>query len=239
MVHQGYPYRMPPSSGAPAAWQNGVTSFEDPGSRNCLLYCENVTDRKLLQRYLAIDGNFATFGSPTAKPEDPSGRVEGTFVLSHQLFFERFLLPNLQAFVQAGEVFPGQVKFEYRPGYNNYTYWLPYTIGAHGDWPNYASPNDDIYKFKLVVDPQDSTTMCYQAQVPNAREQPLQYNEKGNNWNKVWCEGSPTVTVRWQKGGSRITIDAQTVYIERLTTANHQKVDPGSHQLVPAIHWFL
>lgn len=238
MVHQGYPYRMPASSGAPPEWQKGVTSFEDPGSRNCLLYCENATKRELTQRYLGVEGNFATFGNPTSKPEDPSGRVEGTFALSHQLFFERFLLPNLQSFVQASEVFPREPMTWYEDGYKNYSYRTPYRTGSHGDESPYPGPDADIYKFKLVVDPENSTSMCYQAHVPNARDQPLKYNERGNNWNKVWCDGSPTVTVRWQKGGTRITVDAKTVYQEHLTTSNHQNVDPGSHQLVPAISWF-
>ncbi|KAK0707165.1 hypothetical protein B0T21DRAFT_377299 [Apiosordaria backusii] len=237
MVHQGYPYRMPAVSGAPPEWQKGVTSFEDPGSRNCLLYCENTTKRDMKQRYLGVDGNFATFGSATSKPEDPSGRVEGTFSLSHQLFFERFLLPNLQAFVKASEVFPEEPKLVYKDSNTNYSITQPYNIGAHGDWP-YPGPEDDIYKFKLVVDPEgDGTTMCYQATVPNSRDTPLNFNERGNNWNKLWSDGTPTVTVRWKRGGTRITIDAKTLYQEHITTSNHQKVDPGSHQLVPAINW--
>ncbi|KAK3360759.1 hypothetical protein B0T25DRAFT_602581 [Lasiosphaeria hispida] len=238
MIHQGYPYRMfKDKSGAPVEWEKGVTSYEDPGSRNCLLYCENTTKRGMTQRMLGVEGNFATFGSASSKPEDRSGRVEGTFALSHQLFFERFLLPNLQAFVKVTEIFPREPTFVYKDGYNNYSVTQPYTAGAHGDsWP-YPGPDDDIYKFKLVVDPTDPKTMCYQANVPNARDTPLKYNERGNNWNKLWSDGSPTVTARWARGGTRVTIDGKCSYQQHITTSNHQNVDPGSHLLVPAITW--
>ncbi|KAK4455334.1 hypothetical protein QBC34DRAFT_460221 [Podospora aff. communis PSN243] len=238
MIHQGFPYRMPPSSGAPATWANGVTSYVDPGSRNCLLYCENVEVRDMKQRMIGLDGNFATFGSANSKPETPSGRVEGTFSLSHQLFFERFLLPNLQAFVKATEVYPEEPTFTQISGLSNYRISQPYNIGAHGDkWPH-PDALADIYKFKLVPDPNDATKMCYQATVPNSRDTPIKQNPTdSNSWNKLYSDGTPTVTVRWQSGGSRITIDAKCVYQENITTANHQTIDPGSHLLVPALHW--
>jgi hypothetical protein len=233
MNHQGYPYRMPSSSGAPEDWAQGLTQYVDPGTRNCLLYCENTTVRTMQQRMLGINGNFATLGS--AKNEE--SRVEGTFVLSHQLFFERFLLPALQGFVREGQIYPLEPTFYYKDGKDNYTIGQPYWIGENPEKDPQQDSTNEIYKFKLIVDPKDSTKTCYQASVPNSRDTPIKYNERNEDYNKLWSDGTPYVTVRWETGGKKIWIEGSTLYQEHITTSNHQNVDPGSHWLVPAITW--
>ncbi|KAI1293913.1 hypothetical protein F5Y03DRAFT_373909 [Xylaria venustula] len=241
MIHQGYPYRMPPSSGAPEEWQKGLTQFEDPGTRNCLLYCENTRCengeiRTMQQRMLGLEGNFATIGGF----HDPESRIEGTFSLSHQLFFERFLLPALQPFVRESQIFPREPTFDYKnASANNYSISEPYWIGHNPDMDSKEEGHTNkIYSFKSVVDPNgDGKRMCYQATVPNARDTAIKHNPRGHNYNKLWSDGTPLVTVRWKRGGTKIFVEGKTVYQTHITTAEHQNVDPGSHLLVPAKDW--
>jgi hypothetical protein len=187
------------------------------------------------QRMLGLEGNFATIGSA----KDPDSRVEGTFSLSHQLFFERFLLPALQPFVRESQVFPQEPTFVYKDGFNNYSITQPYWIGHNPDKDPIGDSTNSIYQFKLVVDPAgDGKKMCYQATVPNSRDTPIVHNERGGNWNKLWSDGTPVVTVRWVCGGTKIFVEGKTLYQTHITTGNHQNVDHmGSHLLVPATTW--
>ncbi|UKZ80878.1 hypothetical protein TrVFT333_008643 [Trichoderma virens FT-333] len=140
MIHQSFPYRIGSESGK-TGWESGIRGTGDPGSRNCLLYCENVDNRPMTWRELPQTGNFTTIGNPNS----PGSRVDGSFVLSHQLIFEKFLLPKLQVFVKESQIYPGPAHIDLN---GDHSYGLD--IGVNPSKDPYGDPNNPIYRFRAV-----------------------------------------------------------------------------------------
>ncbi|KAK2051795.1 hypothetical protein LY76DRAFT_673537, partial [Colletotrichum caudatum] len=233
MVHQGYAYTLGPESGA-SGWENGFSQTGGPAVANCLLYCENVTDRKLSVPAIGRSGNFSLLGSDSV----PNSKVPGTFALSHQLVLERHLLPHLQVFVQKTQVFPMAVSWAI-VGDRTLQLSNPYSVGSNPDQDPTNDPCIDLYKFKNIKDPDPNFAgrTCYQAHVDVTRDSPI-HQESNQAWpyNKHYGQGSPTVTVRWAPGTSKLTVTGNTSYSFATTSANGATVN-ADHRLVNPTGW--
>ncbi|CAM1508036.1 Fc.00g048840.m01.CDS01 [Cosmosporella sp. VM-42] len=236
LQHQSYPYLLPPSSGmTDKAWTEGLESVEeDPGLRNCLLYCELVDSaekRPFKGVQLPHVGNFSAIGGPNGTPAP----IDGTFALSHQLFFERFLLPNLQVFVQQSQIYPRPAIFS-NDG-NTIRSVLGYIVGANPDKDKFNDRKNPIYEFQAIP-AKNGQPAYYQGHVDVTQElEPFASPSRGE-WTKFYAEGSPTVMVKWESGGKRITISGETNYRSHGTTGSTTTVDPGTHYIVPANTWW-
>ncbi|KAH7064064.1 hypothetical protein BKA63DRAFT_586612 [Paraphoma chrysanthemicola] len=233
LQHQSYPYKLPTSSGmTDQAWTTGIESLDDePGPHNCLLYCELVDDRTFSGAQIPHVGNFTTVGGAGGTPK----AINGTFALSHQLIFERFLLPHLQVFVQQSQIYPNQAVF-WNEG-RTIRSSLSYTVGSYPDKDPNNDPRNEIYKFKRIP-PKDGKLAYYEAHVDVTQEGPLFESRDRNEWTKFYAEGSPTVTVSWDAYGKSIKVRGETHYRSHGTTGSTQNVDPTLHQIVPANSWW-
>ena len=81
-------------------------------------------------------------------PQGTPAPIDGTFALSHQLFFESFLLPNLQVFVQQSQIYPK--KAEFTNNGSSIKANLGYILGANPDKDPYNDSANPIYRFQLV-----------------------------------------------------------------------------------------
>jgi len=137
MIHQCYNYRSK-FDGCP----NGEEGFGKYGDRNCLLYCECLEFHSRPQSYsLLHQGNFTTLAY---QDRGLSNIVDGTLVVSRNMFLEKFILPLIQPLNKAIELNHkesrawmsdiGQPGFQY--GWN-----------LAGD-PEHPDSADPIYEFK-------------------------------------------------------------------------------------------
>ncbi|KAK4161607.1 hypothetical protein QBC43DRAFT_302779 [Cladorrhinum sp. PSN259] len=245
MIHQAYPYKIGADSGV-TGWENGKRSLKEPGTRNCLLYCDNVSleniggakrKKEMEHKLLPHSGNYATIGSSKV----PGTRVHGTFALSHQLFFEKFLLPHLQVFVLESQIYPDQPTFTNTSEYGGIQCSNGYRAGFNPPKDPTKDPDNPIYEFKLIR-PADGTQPYYQAHVDVTNKSPSLWftpvKNKVGLWTMFHAEGSPTVTVKWVPGQSSILIEGKTSYESNLTTADHQNLDKTGNELLPASDWW-
>ena len=215
MTHQVYPY-INAARGVPAA----VAGWDPPADSNSLLYCEMVEGNPLdpQQPVVGSTGLFTTQEPmSTGRP-----RVDGCFVLSHQLFLERYLLPMLQSFNKSSEVYPYTQSTDFSDDKSQINW--NYSVGNDGK----HGPADPVYKFK-PDQPLDPTKYTYT--VDNTRgldNQPVK-NPSRDIWvtfksggkkvpNCLWpsfltkVSGGPVVTVSWVPGQSSFSVDGVTEY---------------------------
>jgi hypothetical protein len=135
-VHESYPYYDPEGN-------VGGDSLLG-GNYNCFLYLENVGDREGPPKMLEWTANLAF------PAHDNFSETTGSFVLSRQLFMEKFLLPQLQILNRST------------------TIYIEATVSAGGwSFPNSfdggvedpAGPNDPKFAFHLL---EDKTAARYQ-----------------------------------------------------------------------------
>ncbi|KAL7928242.1 hypothetical protein V8C35DRAFT_318600 [Trichoderma chlorosporum] len=200
MIHQIFPYTNP-AKGV----DEPVVSYELPGNLNSLLYCEMVEDHPLPKdKQLASRGNFTTQSST----QDP--RIDGTFVLSHQLFLEEFLLPMLSAFNMASIICPTEVIFDTGDHGDSYISW-DYSVGYDQDHPD---PNDEIYLFKPVYPPgtpEDVSAYKFSWEHPLILS-PNGYNAEGDYWGSYSAKGTSEVNFEWVPGDNGFNITGESEY---------------------------
>lgn len=113
--------------------------------------------------------------------------IDGTFALSHQLFFERFLLPNLQVFVQQSQIYPKP------PGFQNVGKIirsdLGYIMGANPDKDPTNDPKKSIYKFERKSATADTPLPFYEANVEVVRDEALFSSPARGEWTKFYATG--------------------------------------------------
>lgn len=107
--------------------------------------------------------------------------------MSHQLFFEKFLLPNLQAFVLESVIYPSPITFEVKDG--GKTAGVPYTVGYNPrDGPN-EEYRRDMYRFKFIA-AADGKRSCYEAFVSVIQDQPFCVAaDSGPEYTKYYASG--------------------------------------------------
>ena len=128
-------------------------------------------------------GNFTTIGGPNGTPAP----IDGTFALSHQLFFERFLLPNLQVFVQQSQIYPKPAEF--RNDGNSIRSTLGYIVGANPVKDQFNDRKNPIYEFQAIP-AKDGQPAYYQGHVDVTQElEPFASPSRGE-WTKFYAEGN-------------------------------------------------
>ncbi|UKZ75808.1 hypothetical protein TrVFT333_003502 [Trichoderma virens FT-333] len=199
MIHQVFGYQNP-AKGVPEP----VVSYDVPGNLNSLLYCEMVEDNPLPQ-----DSKLASRGIFTTQPSSTTPRIDGSFVLSHQLFLEKFLLPMLNAFNMATIIYPDSSRFSYS-GTSSTVSWN-YAIGLDKNHPN---PGDSFYSFKPIYNPgspQDVTAYKFTWEHSDTLT-PKGYNPNSKVWGGFTAIGSSEVDFKWEPGTNSFRVTGLSEY---------------------------
>ncbi|RYP28223.1 hypothetical protein DL767_007312 [Monosporascus sp. MG133] len=195
LVHQVYGYK-DPDKGVPKP----VISYDPPGDLNSFLYCEMVSNRELPpDKQLARSGNF------TAQVP----RIDGTYVLSHQLFLETFLLPMLQAFNKSSIIFPTRPTFATNGG--NSTISWNFAIGSDGEHEDFKG---GYYKFQPVYDPEtpaDATSYRFKAEYKTKLD-PVGHNTTSGSYGSFDSTATTRVDFLWNPGDAGFNLIGTTVY---------------------------
>ncbi|KAI0890802.1 hypothetical protein F4806DRAFT_507469 [Annulohypoxylon nitens] len=200
LVHQVYGYKNP-DRGVPEP----IISYDPPGDLNSFLYCEMVSNHNLpSDKQLAGSGNFTTQPAEIGGP-----RIDGTYVLSHQLFLETFLLPMLQAFNMSSIIFPTASSFT-TSGRDSTITWS-YVVGNDG--VNQDS-KADYFKFKPIYDPDtpaDPTSYQFKAEYNN-KLQPNGHNTASGTYGSFSANSTTQVNFKWNPGDAGFSLTGLTVY---------------------------
>ncbi|KAK5992854.1 hypothetical protein PT974_06276 [Cladobotryum mycophilum] len=191
VIHQIYPYR----------GQDGKaeTGFTPRGNSNSFLYLEMVKDEEgndgVLPdaKQVAFSGNFCYPGAGSTPAMD------GTFIISHKLFMERYLVPVTQA---VNVSLTSAIRL-----INNSPFgWVvPLRIGTDPDYPD---PNHEIHKFSRS---EDGKSYVFR------KVRPQQFGPESYNgrWLKVNHDSITTTAVTWDEGSdARITISGNIGYFQ-------------------------
>jgi hypothetical protein len=115
---------------------------DDPlSSRNAILYCEMVDGHpRPSESTLTHLGNFTTQPSGYGQQD----QIDGTFIISHHTFMEKWFLPQLQLLARGMEI----IHVPREGGMTNDGYWwgLDYHLGFNPRYPSGAS--DPVHSFK-------------------------------------------------------------------------------------------
>ncbi|GAP90433.1 hypothetical protein SAMD00023353_4500050 [Rosellinia necatrix] len=200
LIHQVYGYKNP-DKGVPKP----VISYDPPGDLNSFLYCEMVSNHELpSDKQLAGSGNFTAQATEIGGP-----RIDGTYVLSHQLFLETFLLPMLQAFNKTSIIFPNTPSFSASGG-DSTIYWS-YAIGNDGQ---HQDSTNDFFKFQPVYDPEtpaDATSYQFKTEYKNKLD-PIGHNTNSGTYGSFDATATTQVDFKWTPGNAGFSLSGTTVY---------------------------
>ena len=182
-----------------------VISYDPPGDLNSFLYCEMVSNNDLpSDKQLAGSGNFTAQATEIGGP-----RIDGSYVLSHQLFLKTFLLPMLQAFNKSSIIFPTTPSFA-ADGNSSTIYWS-YSIGNDGQHQDF---NDKYFEFKPVYNPEtpaDATSYQFKAEYKTKLD-PTGHNTHNNTYGSFDSTATTQVDFKWNPGDAGFTLAGTTVY---------------------------
>ncbi|KAF2867059.1 hypothetical protein BDV95DRAFT_182569 [Massariosphaeria phaeospora] len=195
MVLQTSPYILdvPGETG----YKQGVVSLDDPGSRNCICYCELISEHTLeaSKRVLPVSGNFSTVGK---SKED---RIDGTFVLSRNLFFERFLFEtsNLRNFASASIISPKAAVFTQAKNKVTATWSRDYGVYYKDISRLKFEARANEFYFSYTGVPVSSGTTPFQ-------------NDKTKRYYYHEAEASSEMFVRWTPGSKDVVVSGRVKY---------------------------
>ncbi|UKZ83880.1 hypothetical protein TrVFT333_011694 [Trichoderma virens FT-333] len=155
---------------------------------------------------LLWSGNFATQPSPN----NPA--VNATFLLNHQIFFGKYLLPEFRSLNQAIDVYHYKFYWEVKKPTDNWPLYQPWVIGYD---PNYPSVNDSKYDYTPIYDPKNAhKVISYQWNKVN--EQPLRVEKKPGKsyWGRAKTKDTMNTTLRWDTGNAELTLSGTTIVDE-------------------------
>ncbi|KAF4621928.1 hypothetical protein G7Y89_g14420 [Cudoniella acicularis] len=208
MVLQTSPYllHVPNKAEGEDDWPEGATTLKDPGSRNCICYCELISKHELEtnKRPYPYSGNFATVGNGTGDLK----RIDGTFALSRNLFFETFLLPNLRNFASASIISPRPAVFSSNQRFVNSSWSRDY--GVH-------YKEVDMVQFKSNIAVGDTNFVpteyffAHQGAMVKSGEKPYQNTESKRYYFHV-AQANTRVVVRWNPGSGDILVQGEIEY---------------------------
>ncbi|KAF3930104.1 hypothetical protein ABW19_dt0206338 [Dactylella cylindrospora] len=201
MVHQVSAYRT-------KQYPNGVQRGpRDPAlnqkiaGRNAFLFCEKVKFRELPQSLPLIwTGNFTTLA------HDQYPQVDGTFLLSHDIFLGWFILPELQILNQATEIWHDQPDFYPDKKDGSIRLNNPHNIGR------YVNPRDQAqvlsaekdYAFTPEMDQGDKYRVKSYKWGRQNTTKPLYETETSKYGEKFYCyalmEDTMDTKVTWTPG---------------------------------------
>jgi hypothetical protein len=218
MVHQVSAYRT-------AKYPKGIqrTPMAAPedqsiAGRNAFLFCEKVLFREPPQfAPLIWTGNFATQAEP------PRPKVDGTFLLSHEVFLGMFILPELQILNQASEIWHDEPDFYVNKTGTGGSIRLnnPHNVGR------YVNPYDEeavkkakeYYAFSPDVDPGDKYKVKSYYWTKTHSTAPLFETEVSTSGEKYFChafmEDVITTRVTWEPGTSVINVKGTVTMKEK------------------------
>ncbi|KAI0411274.1 hypothetical protein F5X98DRAFT_383935 [Xylaria grammica] len=208
-INESYPYYDPDGHVSGDFLTAGTA-----GNYNCFVYLENVRDRQGPPRILEWTANLA-FPAHGNFPE-----TNGSFVLSRQLFMEKFLLPQLQVlnrgttvYIDAASSLPEGWRFP-----NSFDQGLQDPKG----------PSDPKFAFYLLGDETKTA-----AQYHNVMDKPLAPHQvvAGGDWRRFVHSrlsslnfSETTVTVQWIPGTNQFEIKGDIHYVRQAyvsSTSSH------------------
>ncbi|KAK9773262.1 hypothetical protein SCAR479_09991 [Seiridium cardinale] len=207
LVFQTYPYRQIDSC------KTGTTGDDLLGSRNAFLYCEMTQDRQRPDdNGLVWSGNFTTLPStPTA-----GDAIEGTFLLSREVFLECFLLPQLRTLNQATDFCHGLPSGEQKGSKISCT--TPYNISYDPKNPSVDLP---CYDWKNL-NPDNLIRSANGYRYMKVNEEPagggyveMKNTSKQSNL-RARTRDEMTVDVTWEKGSPKLTVTGHVTSNEYL-----------------------
>ncbi|KAK3344479.1 hypothetical protein B0T25DRAFT_463214 [Lasiosphaeria hispida] len=203
ILHQVYTYKSK-LNGA----ENGQTGFGGAGDCNCLLYLEMVQNGGVKPKdpRLIWSGNFAT----QASPDHPA--VRATFLLNHEIFLGKYILPELRSLNQASDVYHNAFYWKAEKPEDNWPIYLPWYISYD---PNYPSADNPKYDFTPIYDPVNPRkVVSYQWNKEN--EQPLRVEKKPteNCWGRAKTKDTMNTTLTWDTGAAELTFSGKTIVDE-------------------------
>ncbi|KAI0448400.1 hypothetical protein F5B21DRAFT_121905 [Xylaria acuta] len=160
LVLQSYPY-ISNEDYEIAVKQNAAPQGVLGDEWNCLTYCETCDGRKLPgRRLMRFSGNLAIPAGSSEQSKGLKEDVAGTFVMDRRLFFDKYLLPELQEFCLGSQIIPLRPKMYTDRSLSGVEACISKPVIACGAIPSDLSPEE---RKKLLVAPPDLSKDEYYA----------------------------------------------------------------------------
>jgi len=200
MIHQCYNYRSK-ADGCP----NGEEGYDKYGSRNCLLYCECLEGHSRPQDYMVLhQGNYTTVPYTEGGVEKV---IDGTLVISRNMFLDKFILPLIQPINRAIELNHGASKAwmsdKGQPGFS-----YGYNMCADS---RYSDSKDPIYQFKRTeTGSGGALDKRYAYRYEKINDWPATMtSQEGDDTSlacQVKCKDEMSVDITWEPGSTELLL---------------------------------